>query len=121
MKNTLKLTVQLTGTPITICRTRKAYDKHMRKHKLDPSDYTELCIGVVTELEHPDGGYQIVVGLAEDDDPLELACTVVHELSHVVTAIMTRCGMVCDETRSYMLEWLYMETIQWLFKPLTIR
>lgn len=51
-------------------------------------------------------------------DVYTLKSLVVHELSHVVTEIFNAYGFNCDETRSYMLQCLYLKCIKLVDKEL---
>lgn len=108
---TFKLQHQLTQTDIVVCYGKKSYAKAM-KH-LTGETHKLLDPGVMTTTRMNDSGkLGIVIGLQKRTDIYALKGTLVHELSHAVSAIMEEHGMVDDEVRSYMLQWMYMETVQ---------
>ncbi|AIT09092.1 hypothetical protein LO80_03310 [Candidatus Francisella endociliophora] len=56
---------------------------------------------------------QIVIGVDKYDDIYEVKALIVHELSHCVTVIMESMDSNCDEFRSYVLQWLYIEIMKY--------
>lgn len=117
IKNTITLQLQLTGTCITFCYTKKAYKKFCKKRFNTFSEYQYL--GVSAEfLNHNNINYEIVIGVDENKDVYGLKSTVVHELSHAVSQWMEYFGFNCDEVRSYTLQMIYKDTMIFLDKIL---
>jgi hypothetical protein len=113
IKNTISIQLQLTGTHITFCYTKKAYKKFCKKRFNTRSEYHH--IGVSTEfLNHNNINYEIVVGVSENKDVYGLKSTVVHELSHATNQWMEYYGFNCDELRSYTLQYLYLNIVPFL-------
>ena len=108
MKNTIELIHQITATKITFCYGAKAYSKYMQK-QFGLSEQIER--GAVTTIVENSNTYRLVVGIKEFKDIYQLKALIVHELSHTVSELMKRYGFVCDEFRSYTLQWLYQEII----------
>ena len=113
IKNTMSLQLQLTGTYITFCYTKKAYKKFCKKRFNILSEFQYL--GVSTEfLNHNNINYEIAIGVDENKDVYELKSTVVHELSHATSQWMEYYGFNCDELRSYTLQYLYQNIMPFL-------
>lgn len=70
--------------------------------------------GFCIECVHTDGRWVIVVYVNDKDDALMTERILVHELSHGVSKLMKEAGIVDDEFRSYMLDYLYGKAIVWL-------
>ena len=117
MKNVLRTQIDLFGAPVVICFGAKAFKKVVKK-EYGVKDGTEILdsAGKYVALEHPEHPLTLVIGIDSTQDLLGIERTLVHELSHVVTQIMEYFGVVCDETRSYMLDYLYGASIEWLRK-----
>ena len=117
MKNILRTQIDLFGTPVIVCFGAKAFKRVIKKEH-GVKDGTELLdsIGKYVTLTHPDSPLTLVIGIKDIPNMLEIERTLVHELSHAVTQIMEYFGVVCDETRSYMLDYLYGASIEWLRK-----
>ena len=113
MKNTIELIHQATTTKITFCYGAKAYSKYMKK-QYGVIEHIEQG-GVTTIVTNNNTGkYGIVVGVKEFEDIYVLKALLVHELSHTVSELMKEYGFVCDEFRSYTLQWLYQEIMPYL-------
>ena len=117
MKNILRTQIDLFGTPVIVCLGAKAFKRVIKKEH-GVKDGTEILdsAGKYVALEHPDYPLTLVIGIDSTQDLLGVERTLVHELSHAVTQIMEYFGVVCDETRSYMLDYLYGASIEWLRK-----
>lgn len=117
MKNILRTKIDLFGTPVIVCFGAKAFKKVIKKeHGI--KDGTELLdsLGKYVSLVHTDYPLTLVIGIEDTPNMLDIERTLVHELSHAVTQIMEYFGVVCNETRSYMLDYLYGVSIEWLRK-----
>lgn len=114
----LRLDHQLTSTPISICYGEKAYKKLMsRDYNLFDESISKSAVTTIL-TNNKTGQYSIVVGINKCDDVYQLKALIVHELSHVVTELMSEFGFTCDEFRSYMLQWLYQEIMLFIDKLL---
>jgi hypothetical protein len=121
LKNVLELEHQTTSAPISICYGEKVYTKYMLKH-YGFNNYTIDKSAVTTILtNNRTGKYSIVVGINKLEDVYQLKGLIVHELSHVVTELMNEYGFVCDEFRSYTLQWLYQEVMVFIDNLLKIQ
>jgi len=117
MKNTIELIHQATTTKITFCYGAKAYSKYLKK-KYGVIGHIEQG-GVTTIVTNNNTGkYNIVVGVKKLEDIYPLKALLVHELSHAVSELMKEYGFVCEEFRSYTLQWLYQEIMPFLDKIL---
>jgi len=114
-KNTIELIHQATTTKITFCYGAKAYSKYMKK-QFGLNEYIEH--GGFTTIATNNNEYRIVIGIKEFGDIYKLKALLVHELSHTVSELMKEYGFVCDEFRSYTLQWLYQEIMPFLDKIL---
>jgi len=119
MKNTITSELQLTQTKITFCYGKKAYRKHIKKeHSLDIKLENS---GVTQPLIKSNGSFTVAIGVKEREDVYILKAIIVHEISHAVTEWMDYYGFKCDETRSYTIQFLYMEFMQFLDEILSRR
>lgn len=108
VKNTLELIHQATTTKITFCYGEKHYKKYLKK-QYGCIEHIEQA-GVTTIVRNDSTGkYAIVVGVKKFEDIYALKALIVHELSHTVNELMKEYGFMCDEFRSYTLQWLYQE------------
>ena len=112
MKNVLNLQLQLTQTNISFCYGEKAYSKFMKKEHM--LGYELENAGVTQTLVKSNGNFCIVVGVKTQENIYDLKGIIVHELSHTISEWMLHFGIDCDETRSYSLQFLYIETMTFL-------
>lgn len=113
IKNTLEIIYQITGTRIVFCYGQEAYKKYAKKvFKLD----MEIpYIAVSTELTlNETGELAIIIGVKELENIYTLKSAIIHELSHAVSQLMEYFGFVCDELRSYTLQYLYLEVMPFI-------
>ena len=57
------------------------------------------------------GSFNIVVGVKKIKNIVQLKGIIIHELSHAVSELMNHYGLVDDEFRSYLLQYMYQEVI----------
>lgn len=120
-KKVLKIRFGLTEQKLIICLTKKAYSKEMKK--LGCIDSVNAG-GVTTNMHIPGKHNLYIVGMNEnilkDNDMSDYErvsqykALLVHELNHVVTYHMNYFRFDCDEYRSTLLQYLYIDTIRFV-------
>lgn len=113
MKNVLKLNFQITDTPIYFCYGRKSYNKAVKKYFELEDSISETGTGISTMYRFK-GVTSIIIGVSKIKSEKYFRRTVIHELSYAVSQIMDNYDIKCDEFRSYALEWLYWEVMEFL-------
>ena len=115
MSKVLRLNVELVDADVIVCYGMKKYKKVLVK-EYDCTVDDELVAkfaGACTTVEAKDGGSVTIIGIDKGRSAASTERTIVHELSHCVSDIMDIYGLDCDETRSYMLDKLYGDVMNW--------
>lgn len=112
------ISLDIVTTPIALCLTEEAYIKVLNRYKVKPDCLAPGRASFITkdeELQH------IVIYVNADTTKYciyDIKGLIVHELNHTLTRIFEYFGFNCDETRSYMLQYLYIKCMKILDKEL---
>ena len=109
MKNKLKIQLQTIPSNVFFTIGVKAHDKFFKKigmkETLDTSGATYSIIDGVEV-------HTILIAISVKEDILVEKGLIVHEINHAVSYIMLEHGFKCDEFRSYLFQYLYMDIIK---------
>lgn len=112
------ISLDIVTTPIALCLSETAYIKALNRYNLKLGCTSPGMTSFITTdsvLNH------IIVYIDADTDKYciyDIKGLVVHELNHVLTRIFEYFGFTCDETRSYMMQYLYIKCMKILDKEL---
>jgi len=123
MSKVVLLNVDLVNADVVVCYGMKKYKKILKKQlNTKEYDYTadevdikkaDNAAGLCITLEPKSGGSVSIIGIGKGMSVERTERTIVHELSHCVSDIMEVYGLDCDETRSYILDRLYGDVMNW--------
>jgi len=109
MKNKLKIQLQTIPSNVIFTIGKKAHDKVLKK--LGIGDTLETS-GVTYSLLLKDEVHTVLIAVSVKADILSEKALIVHEISHAVTHIMDEHGFRCDEFRSYLCQYLYIDIMK---------
>lgn len=113
MKKFLDLSNDIFPCKIIFCPTREAHKKYLDKnHDWMSEQEKTFNTHAVTTVINEDDFMTLVVGIDKIEDIYEAKGLIVHELNHVVSNVLVKMNVMCDETRAYFLQSLYIKTMK---------
>ncbi len=104
--------LQTFPTDIVYIIGKKKFKKYFKKLGIDNT----IEKGAVCSSLYVEGFHTIVIGSKKPKNAISAKALWVHELSHAVTCILEAHGIDDDETRSYLLQFLYSDSIPMIDK-----
>lgn len=118
-KKYLDISIDMFPVKIIFCPNPEIHYNYLsRFHKWMTEDEKYFNTNAVTTVVNESGNLNLVVGLEDMEDIYLAKGLIVHELSHVVTQTFNHLGVNCDETRSYMLQRMYINVMTFYDKYL---
>lgn len=102
MKN-LHLRIDFIDVNIVFIHSKKRYKKYTKKHNINQVMETSGMTTVITRYDN----ISFILSICKFDNIYAAKALIVHEISHIVTEIMAYFNFNCDETRSYLIQYIY--------------
>ena len=106
----------VSDTTLTLCISEDSYKQYCKKIKVSPREDVDTYNGCFLWFPNSDIKHTVIyLRLKEENRSLlSYKSTLVHEINHAVTHIFNTYDFNCDELRSYLMQDIYFDFIDYI-------